>query len=264
MRIDGHVHSHFCPHGTDAQMEAYVKKAIGLGLEAITFTEHAPLPEGFTDPVPEQDSAMRAEDVPAYLAEGRRLAQQYKGQIDVRTGFEIDYIEGYEKETEAFLAANKETIPYSILSVHFLKLEDGYFCLDYSADLFEAKAKELGAETLYRMYERTLRQAVNRPFDDLTPPVLGHVNLIHKFRKRVKAEDPIDWESLLRQVEVNDYTLDYNLAGIDKEDYGEAYPDADILKIARLYSIPLQTGSDAHNPDDVGRHFAGDEELEKL
>ncbi|WP_088006262.1 histidinol-phosphatase HisJ [Indiicoccus explosivorum] len=264
MLTDGHVHSPFCPHGTDSPMEDYVKKAVSLGLEAITFTEHAPLPAGFTDPVPEKDSAMRAEDVPAYLAEGRRLAQQYKGQIDVRTGFEVDYIEGFEKETEAFLSANKGAVPHSVLSVHFLKLEDGYFCLDYSADLFEAKAEEFGAEALYRSYERTLRLAAGRPFGSLTPPVIGHVNLIHKFRKRVPADDPIDWEAVLRLAKTHGRTLDYNFAGLNKADYGEAYPDADILKAARLYSIPLQTGSDAHHPDDVGRYFAGDDELGKL
>lgn len=264
MRIDGHVHSQFCPHGTDAPMEDYVKKAIDQGLEVITFTEHAPLPDGFTDPVPEQDSAMRAEDVPAYLAEGHRLADKYKQQIEVRTGFEIDYIEGFEEETKAFLKSQPEAVSNSILSVHFLKLEDEYFCLDYSAETFEAKAEEIGAETLYRLYERTLRSAIARPFGDLTPPVLGHINLIHKFRKRVEAKDPIDWEDVLRQAEVNDFTLDYNFAGIDKTSYGEAYPNADILDIARLYSIPLQTGSDAHHPDDVGRYFAGNEELEKL
>ncbi|AQQ54514.1 histidinol-phosphatase HisJ [Planococcus lenghuensis] len=264
MRIDGHVHSHFCPHGTDAPMEEYVQKAIGLGLEVITFTEHAPLPEGFADPVPGQDSSMRAEDVPAYLAEGRRLADKYTGQIEVRTGFEVDYIEGFEEGTNAFLTAYPDAARHSILSVHFLKLDDGYFCLDYSAEMFERKAEEVSVQSLYRAYERTLRLAIARPFGDLTPPVLGHINLIHKFRKRVKADDPIDWEDVLRQAETNDFTLDYNFAGIDKADYGEAYPDADILAIARLYSTPLQTGSDAHHPDDVGRYFAGDDELQKL
>lgn len=43
---DGHVHSHYCPHGSNDSFEEYLTKAIELGIEEITFTEHMTMPEG--------------------------------------------------------------------------------------------------------------------------------------------------------------------------------------------------------------------------
>ncbi|WP_347862569.1 PHP domain-containing protein [Salimicrobium sp. PL1-032A] len=49
---DGHVHTPFCPHGSEDALKTYVEKAISLGYTSVTFTEHAPLPPGFQDPAP--------------------------------------------------------------------------------------------------------------------------------------------------------------------------------------------------------------------
>ena len=64
---DGHIHTPFCPHGTKDALEAYVEKALSLGFQEISFTEHAPLPEGFIDPTPEQDSSMDIEQLEDYF-----------------------------------------------------------------------------------------------------------------------------------------------------------------------------------------------------
>ena len=37
---DGHIHSPYCPHGTGDPFELYVERALEIGLEEITFTEH--------------------------------------------------------------------------------------------------------------------------------------------------------------------------------------------------------------------------------
>ena len=58
MRRDGHIHTPYCPHGTNDTFHDYVETALGLGFEEITFTEHAPLPKGFNDPTPAKDSGM--------------------------------------------------------------------------------------------------------------------------------------------------------------------------------------------------------------
>jgi histidinol-phosphatase (PHP family) len=64
---DFHVHTNYCPHGSEDKMELYVQAAIKKGLRFLSFTEHAPLPSGFIDPAPGRDSAMQWENVPAYL-----------------------------------------------------------------------------------------------------------------------------------------------------------------------------------------------------
>ena len=42
---DGHVHSHYCPHGSNDSFEMYLQNAINRGIYEITFTEHMTMPE---------------------------------------------------------------------------------------------------------------------------------------------------------------------------------------------------------------------------
>ena len=57
MKKDGHVHTPFCPHGSKDHFEEYIEKALALGFKEISFTEHAPLPEGFIDTTPTKEVA---------------------------------------------------------------------------------------------------------------------------------------------------------------------------------------------------------------
>lgn len=255
MLVDKHVHTQFCPHGSDAPMEEYVKAAINKGIEELTFTEHAPLP--IEDTVPEKNSAMREEDVYTYLKEVKGLQAKYGHKIKINAGFEVDYIEGYEEETRLFLEKYPETIPHSILSVHFLQLPDlSYFCIDYSLESFKEKAEELGGiHILYGIYYKAINKALAEPFGELTPKKIGHINLIHKFQKGYDYPHDLEWDRILRVAKANEYRLDYNFAGIDKEHYGKTYPSPDILEIANELGLSLEHGSDAHSPEEVGRYF---------
>lgn len=235
-------------------MEEYVKEAIKKGLKRLTFTEHAPLV--IDDPTPEKDSAMSRLDVSAYLEEGKRLKEKYKEKIEVNTGFEVDFIEGKEAETEAFLSRYKEAAPYSILSVHFVKLsEEEYFCIDYSKEAFIRKAEEVGFEKLYEHYIHSLQLALRHPYGELTPKTIGHITLINKFQRAYGFSDKVDWLQILDTVKNNDYRLDYNFAGYDKMEYQKSYPPETLIKEAIKLKIPLSTGSDAHHPKEVGRYF---------
>lgn len=141
MHSDRHVHTPYCLHGSSDALENYVKVAIEAGLDSLTFTEHAPLP--MEDPLPDKDSSMRPEDVDAYLSEVRALAKKYQGSIEIHAGFELDYLEGKETETRAFLEKYPETVPHSILSVHFVQLApEEYFCIDLTANRSRKKARK--------------------------------------------------------------------------------------------------------------------------
>ncbi len=254
MFSDNHVHTPFCPHGTNEKMEDYIKTAIEKGLKQLTFTEHAPLP--ITDPTPEQNSSIKEEDVELYLNKAKELKERYKHDITIHIGFEIDYIEGYEEQTLAFLKAYPDTIAHSILSVHFLKLaEDNYYCIDYDKDDFIGKLKEVSYARLSKSYEETLHKALSLPFGEWTPRTIGHLTLIYKFKKAHEETDSINWTSVLNRAKENDYTLDYNFAGLDKPYYQDVYPSESIVLEAMALGIPLSYGSDAHHPSEVGRYF---------
>ena len=74
---DGHVHSHYCPHGSNDSFEEYLTKAIELGIEEITFTEHMTMPEGLVlhgiDKEFLSSAAPNIEEMKKYLKEGRRV-----------------------------------------------------------------------------------------------------------------------------------------------------------------------------------------------
>ena len=157
MKINGHIHTPFCPHGSKDPLEKYVQEALFHGFAEISFTEHAPLPDGFTDPTPLRDSAMKKEDLDRYFQEIAELKEKYKGKIKINAGFEVDYIEGFEKETKDFLDTYGSRIDDAILSVHFLKFGEAYDCVDYSPEHFAKMIDKYGSvEKIYKNYYRTV------------------------------------------------------------------------------------------------------------
>ena len=124
---DGHVHTPFCPHGSKDRLESYIEKAIELNIKGITFTEHAPLPLDFLDPVPEKDSAMNWENLIPYIQEIQQLKEKYKRELTILLGLEVDFIEGYEEQTRKILDEAGPYLDDAILSVQFLKHNNSYF-----------------------------------------------------------------------------------------------------------------------------------------
>ena len=79
---DGHVHSHYCPHGSNDSFEEYLTKAIELGIEEITFTEHMTMPEGLVlygiDKEFLSSAAPNIEEMKKYLKEASYYKEKYK------------------------------------------------------------------------------------------------------------------------------------------------------------------------------------------
>lgn len=100
-----HTHTEFCDgRSTMAQM---AKKALELGIKTLGFTPHAPIP--ISSPV-----NMKLDQMESYLSEARHLKELYRGQLDILTGLELDYLGG---KAENF---NPATLDYTISSVHFI------------------------------------------------------------------------------------------------------------------------------------------------
>ncbi|MGO0806925.1 histidinol-phosphatase HisJ, partial [Clostridioides difficile] len=118
--------------------------------------EHLPLPENFIDPSPLKDSAMKLEEMESYLKEGHELQEKYKDKIKVNIGVEVDYIEGYEIETELLLNKYGKYLNDGILSVHMIKGNKRYYCIDFSEKEFKKIINDLGSlEELYNKYYDT-------------------------------------------------------------------------------------------------------------
>lgn len=258
-KIDGHIHSPYCPHGSKDPLEDYVNRAVALGFEQITFTEHAPLPNGFTDPVPEKDSAMASADLCAYFDSIRQLKKKYEDQITILSGLEVDFIEGFEHETDSLLASLEHHLDEVVLSVHFLKMPSGeYLCMDFDEETYrEAKQQLGGLKALYETYYRTVRMSIDTDWSASLPMRVGHISLVHKFQAAFQRDfdDSKDLKDILNRIKNRGYMLDVNGAGLVKPLCKETYPPPAIIEAANQLRIPLVYGSDAHSALGIGQGY---------
>ncbi|SER09819.1 histidinol-phosphatase (PHP family) [Gracilibacillus ureilyticus] len=247
---DYHVHTNFCPHGSEHTIEQYIESAISLGLKEISFTEHAPLPQSFADPTPEKDSAMSWDDLSKYIEQITRYKRIYHNKIAINLGFELDYIEGFEDEITYFLNDTGSVIDDSILSVHMLKNPaDNYVCLDFSREMFAEIINQFGSvDKVYEEYYRTLQLAIQADLGRYKPKRIGHITLIEKFIKKYPPENNYDKtiDLILDEIINQNLSLDINTAGLFKEDCKQIYPSKPVIQKAYNKGIPLIPGSDSH------------------
>lgn len=254
LKYDGHIHTPFCPHGTKDELNRYCEQAIKEGLSGISFTEHAPLPDNFDDPAPTQDSAMPKSQLYQYIEEVQAIRTQYKDQLTVGIGLEVDFIEGYEAEVSTLLNEVGPMLTDSILSVHFLKVHDQYMCMDFSPELFQEIAEALGSvDAVHQLYYQTVQKSIQADLGPYKPKRIGHITLANKFHKKVRPTRLFTNEinKLLLEIKEHGYALDYNLAGLRKPLCKESYPPYDIAVQASGLGIPLIFGSDSHQAKEV-------------
>lgn len=258
VKKDGHIHTPFCPHGSNDHFEKYIERALSLGFREISFTEHAPLPEGFNDTTPTKDSAMSWADLDHYFEEIERVKRVYKDKIQVNCGLEVDFIEGFERETTAALNKIGAKLDDAILSVHFLKREGQYDCLDYSPQGFEEMMSFYGSvEEIYQKYYETVKLSIEADLGAFKPRRIGHITLVHKFQKRFPfhGDEKTALYQLLKIIKTEGYELDYNGAGTAKPLCREPYPPDWVIQEANRLQIPLVYGSDAHQAKELGQGY---------
>ncbi|MGM7720832.1 histidinol-phosphatase HisJ [Metabacillus sp. Hm71] len=264
MKKDGHVHSPYCPHGTADRLEEYIEQAIKEGFDCLTFTEHAPLPIKFKDPTPDEDSAMKLEDIDSYLSDLKILKEKYRNHIKINIGLEVDYIKEYEHETKRFLNQYGKFLDDSILSVHFLKLNDTYFCMDFDEKIFGKMVEFAGSlQDLHYAYYQEVLHSIKSDLGPYKPKRIGHLTLVHKFQKLYPITFPTESiiSKVLKAIKDHGLEIDFNVAGLRKEFCGETYPGEAIAKFAQKQKIPLIYGSDAHSARDVGKNYSHYDQL---
>lgn len=254
---DGHIHSPYCPHGTNDSFEEYINKALEMGLKEITFTEHLPLPKLNCDYQYIDDCAMRAEDTDKYIKDVEDLKIKYKDIIKINLGFEVDYVEGFEKEITEMLNKYKDHIDDAILSVHFVKYNGKDLAID-DADYLKVLINETGGiEKVYDLYFETVLKSINADLGEGKPHRIGHPTLIRRYNQKFPCEYKNNQllEKIVKTIKEKDYEVDINTAGLRKEGCGEIYPSGYFKELVEKYQVRKVFGSDSHTASDVGRDF---------
>ena len=251
-RYNLHSHTQFCDgRGT---MDQFARAAADAGLLHYGFTPHSPVP--FDTPC-----NMKADDVPAYLAEVERIRKKYD-TVQFYAGMEIDYLGPDWGPAHPYFAGLN--LDYSIGSVHFLpaKSDPSRFIdvdgrperfVQYMHEYFDDDI-EYVVEEFYRRSSAMVRAG---GFD-----ILGHLDKIGAnasyylpgIERRRRYLDALN--ALVDDVIASGVCVEINTKSLAQT--GRIFPCETV--VARLYRahVPLLVNSDTHYPDliNAGRPYA--------
>ncbi len=233
---DYHMHTPLCGHATGTPSE-YANQAIRVGLKEIGFSDHAPL-LSHEDP----KITMSFKQLPQYHKMIEAVQHQFKNTLKIKIALEADFIPGYEEKTRALL----KTYPYDYVigSVHFINR----WGFDNPDEISEWKRQDVN-KVYYRYYELLRQSAQSRLFD-----IMGHVDLVKKFGYLANEDMTEEIKKTAKVFQESGVSIEINTAGLRKP-VKEIYPALDNLRIYCQKGVPLTFGSDAHDPQDVGRDF---------
>lgn len=235
--FDLHTHHERCGHA-QGTLRDYVLRAIDAGLDTLGLSDHTPF---FGEPEDHHRPwvAMAKSEFPRYVAEARRLREEFADRIRVLIGVESDYFPEHAALYRDALSGHE--LDYVIGSVHVM---DG-------VDLFRPERwAGLTEEDLLRSKERycdlVARSARSGLFD-----ILGHIDV-------VKAACPVmselatpATERMLRTIAECDVVIEVNTSGRTKA-CGGWYPDLAVLEMAAHHGVKVTYGSDAHTTERLG------------
>ena len=225
-------------------MEEYVEQAIEKGLRAITFLEHLE-----TDIRYQPCLWLNEKEFDVYFAEGSRLRQRYGEVIDIRLGVEA----GYNPQAAIAIRDRLAQYPWDRigLSCHFFRSGGEDFNLLSRRQENLTRLTVIGVERVVTAYFDTLIQATGQiEFD-----VLCHLDAVLRHYPGIQFNDSHrnQIEALLDCLKEKNIALEINTSGIDYR--GTVFPAPWIIASAMQRGLVLSAGSDAHQPDQVGRHF---------
>lgn len=236
--IDYHIHTHLCRHA-EGTPEEYVKAARKRGLREIGFADHFPLSAiGVT---PRTQVTMDEDELELYFKMVRQVSDT--DGIIVKTGIELDYVPG--KTIKQANELKEYPFDYIIGSIHFM---DDW---DFTHPCYSGEFEERSINDVYERYFSLVCEACSSGLFD----IIGHVDVVKKFDYRPEKSflNPFYGEvaRVLRNMGI---CLEVNTSGLD-ELVSEIYPGRELIEICVQKGVKLVLGSDAHSPEQVGRHF---------
>ena len=240
--IDYHTHTIRCGHAYGT-VEEYIEYALSKKIREIGFSDHAPMPEA-----EREGYTMSANEIEDYIGSLEVARRRCEGRIAVRIGFEVDYPLLGSFGGSYF---SDPRIDYLIGSCHFM---DGW-AFDHPDYIDEYEKRDI--DDIYGRYFAIMESlAASRLFD-----VVGHFEIVKKFGFRPTRDFRPAVEKIARILASCGTAVEINTAGM-AHPVGEMYPADDIIRILFDCNVPVTLGSDAHRPEQVGRHFP--EAIEKL
>ena len=231
IRVDLHNHTTRCNHA-EGTVDAYIQKAISLGIDIYGFSEHAPMD---FDP----KYRLNFDEIDAYFHDILTAKERYKQEIDILLGYEVDWLPGHMDER--VLGAD---VDYLIGSVHFIDK----WSFDNPEFIGGWKNKDI--DEIWKAYfEATEAMVKSGKFD-----IVGHLDLIKVFKYMPKQDVRLLAKDVLLAIKQSNMVIEINTAGLRKP-VGEMYPSRALLEEAYALGIPITFSSDAHAVEHIGAGY---------
>jgi histidinol-phosphatase (PHP family) len=233
---DYHIHTSFCKHAT-GEIEEYLQVAREKNLSQVCITDHAPNPDGY-----DLNHRMEVAQFPAYRQKVKSFSA--RNQPSILLGIEADYYEGCEKFLGEWLP--RQELDLVLGSIHYLK--------GWGFDNPDERQvwDNVDVTNTWREYFNLMRRLVATGFFD----AIGHFDLPKKFGFVPPEKEIREMvQPVLDKIAAKDMAIEINTSGL-RRPIKEIFPGIMVLELARLRSIPICFGSDAHQPQEVGHEFA--------
>ena len=243
-RYNLHSHTQFCDGR--ATMEQMTVAAIDAGFVHWGFSPHSPINI-------ESSCNMSADDVPAYLAEVKRLRQHYGDHIRLYASMEIDYMSpDWGPASQIF---QDYDLDYRIGSVHFVPTRSGeWIDCDGNFERFNRNmGTKFGGDIRYvveTFFTQNLKMIDAGGFD-----IIGHMDKIaHNASQYQPGIENEPWytalaDQLVDSVASHDIVAEVNTKALI--DHGRMFPSARLIERLLERNVPLAINSDAHYPEKV-------------
>ncbi|MGN1051109.1 MAG: histidinol-phosphatase [Acutalibacteraceae bacterium] len=218
-----HTHTYRCNHAEGTERE-YIESAISLGLKELGFSDHCPY---FFDGDYYSHFRMRPNLTEDYVKTILDLKEEYKNDIKIHLGFEVEYYPKYFDKLNRFLS--QFPIEYYILGQHFIgnEAEAGSF--------YSGNGKD-GNEFLCAYVDQVIEAFKTECFTYLAHPDL--VNFEGEQDFYIK-----EMTRLCKEAKKYKIPLEYNMLGLF---YNRCYPNPVFWKIVKDVGADAVIGFDAH------------------
>ena len=113
IKTNFHTHTKRCQHAGGEDIE-YIQEAINAGFTTLGFSDHAPYPDD------RFGLRMKYSELDEYIETMKKLKEQFKNQIQLRIGLEIEYDSRKSAYYEQLI--NEKGIDYLVLGQHIMYL----------------------------------------------------------------------------------------------------------------------------------------------
>lgn len=232
---DSHIHTSYSPDAdAKATFNRYIKKAQEIGLTELTFTDHVDF-----DAVHPLFHNMINYSI--YIKQFNEIKKD--SPIPIRLGVEI----GYQKHTKDDISKFLQMYPFEhvILSIHYIERKDLY-----TGEYFLGKSKR----EAYSIYFDTCIEAITE-FPNVN--AFGHLDYIIRYSNMgdyIYQDYKKQIDTILELLIKKNIALEINTSGFlyDKRQY----PKNEVIRrYIELGGNLITLGSDAHNVEQLGRHF---------